>query len=106
MWEYIKTYSVPYCKLYDEGLKRLGCVMCPYGGPKHMAAAAERWPKIAKCYERAFQRMIDKRVADGMETQWHTGAEVMKWWIGQDNRHKEDDLNISLFGLRLDESNL
>lgn len=106
VWEYIHKYHVPYCKLYDEGFNRIGCVMCPYGGRNHMIREMKRWPKIAKCYEMAFQRMIDKRVADGMETQWHTGAEAMKWWIGQDNRHKEDDSSISLFGLRLDESNL
>ena len=106
VWEYIHKYHVPYCKLYDEGFNRLGCVMCPYGGPSHMMKEAEHWPKIAKCYERAFQRMIDKRRADGMKTQWETGTEVMAWWMGQDSRHKEDDSNISLFGLRLDESNL
>lgn len=106
VWEYIKTYSVPYCSLYDDGFKRLGCVMCPYGGPKHMAAEAERWPKIAQCYERAFQRMIDKRREDGMKTEWKNGSEVMQWWMGQDNRHTDDDSQISLFGLRLDESSL
>ena len=106
VWEYINNYKVPYCKLYDEGFKRLGCVMCSYGGPKQMMAEAERWPKIAQCYQKAFQRMIDKRREDGLETQWHTGAEVMKWWMGQDNRHTEDDSQISLFGLRIDESNV
>ena len=106
VWEYIHKYHVPYCKLYDEGFKRIGCVMCPYGGPKHMMMEAERWPKIAKCYERAFQRMIDKRRADGMKTQWETGDEVMRWWMGQDARHTDDDSQISLFGLRLDEGNV
>ena len=71
-----------------------------------MAAEAERWPKIAQCYERAFQRMIDKRREDGMKTQWKNGSEVMQWWMGQDARHTEEDSNIRLFGLRLDESSL
>ena len=29
VWDYIKTNSIPYCSLYDEGFKRLGCVLCP-----------------------------------------------------------------------------
>ena len=33
-----------------------------------------------KAYEAAFQRMLDKRRADGFPAQWETGADVM---IGQ-----------------------
>ena len=62
-----------------------------------------RWPRIAKAYELAFDRMIAKRIADGMPTDWETGAEVMRWWMGADRRVKEDDRQITLFGLRMDE---
>ena len=106
VWEYIHTYNVPYCSLYDEGKKRLGCIMCPYQGPKGMRRDAERWPQYAKAYEAAFQRMIDKRRADGYPTQWETGAEVMRWWMGEDNRIRENDDQITLFGLRMDESSV
>ena len=106
VWEYIHTYNVPYCKLYDEGFKRLGCIMCPYGGQKQMREQEARWPQYAKAYEAAFQRMIDKRRADGYPTQWETGAEVMRWWMGEDNRIKENDDQITLFGLRMDESSV
>ncbi len=103
VWEYIHTYDVPYCPLYDEGFKRLGCVLCPYQGARGMMRDAERWPKIAKAYERAFDRMIAKRTSNGMPEEWQTGAEVMRWWIGADHRPQEDDRQITLFGLRLDE---
>ena len=26
VWEYIKSNNIPYCKLYDEGFKRIGCL--------------------------------------------------------------------------------
>jgi phosphoadenosine phosphosulfate reductase len=29
VWEFIRTEKLPYCCLYDEGFKRLGCVGCP-----------------------------------------------------------------------------
>ena len=45
---------------------------------------------------------IDK-VARAM---WQTGTEVMQWWIGADHRVKEDDAQITLFGLRLDEADV
>lgn len=106
VWEYIKTYNVPYCKLYDEGKKRLGCTMCPYQGGKGMRRDAERWPQFRSYYIDAFQKMIDKRRADGLTTTWTTGEEVMRWWMGEDNRIRENDDQITLFGLRMDESNV
>lgn len=103
VWEYIKTYKIPYCKLYDEGEKRIGCIMCPYGGKMHMLEDAKRWPKYANLYKLAFQRMIDKRKEDGLTCDWSTGDDVMRWWIGV--QKKNDDMQeISLFGLRLHES--
>lgn len=32
VWEFIKEFNVPYCKLYDQGHKRLGCIACPMSG--------------------------------------------------------------------------
>ena len=104
VWEYIHSRNLPYCSLYDEGYKRLGCIMCPYQGKAGMLRDAERWSVYAKAYEAAFQRMIDKRRADGFPTQWETGADVMRWWVGQDHRLKENDKQLSLFGLRMDEN--
>lgn len=106
VWEDIHTYRVPYCSLYDEGFRRLGCVMCPYQGAKRMRRDAARWPNIASKYEKAFQTMIEKRRTDGFPTAWKTGADVMHWWLGEDHKLKENDAQITLFGLRMDESSV
>ena len=29
VWEFIREYNISYCKLYDEGYTRLGCIGCP-----------------------------------------------------------------------------
>ena len=76
VWEFIHEYEVPYCKLYDEGFKRLGCVGCPMSS--HQAEEFERWPKYKQAYIRAFQRMIDGYTRD---TEWKNGEDVMKWWL-------------------------
>lgn len=31
VWEYIKKYDIPYCKIYDMGVNRTGCIFCLFG---------------------------------------------------------------------------
>jgi len=82
VWEFIRQRKLPYCSLYDEGYKRLGCIGCPMAGPNGMKKDFERWPKFRANYVRAFDRMLIRREKSGMVNEWKTGEEVMKWWIG------------------------
>ena len=105
VWEYIHTYHVPYSSLYDEGFNRVGCVGCPFAGEEKQKRDFARWPRIAKCYEMAFDRMVRKQREKGLETKWKTGADVMAWWLKENDRHKDDDTeSIPLFGMMLDET--
>lgn len=109
VWEFLKGNNVPYCKLYDEGYKRLGCIGCPMGTVKKRKAEFDRYPKYKQAYIRAFDRMIAKQkskegfVSNGEEMpdrwltggysttpgygkksktlRWESGGEVMSWWI-------------------------
>ena len=81
VWEFIHYFKIPYCNLYDEGFKRLGCIGCPNGGKKHMIKEFKRWPKFKENYIRAFDRMLVRRKEKGLKTDWKTGEEVMNWWI-------------------------
>lgn len=79
VWEFIKEYNVPYCKLYDEGYKRLGCVGCPMGDNK---SQLEKYPKYKQAYIRAFDRMLKEGRKTGVEyKKWETGEDVYKWWV-------------------------
>ena len=42
------------------------------------------YPKYKENYIRAFDRMLAKRLEDGKPTQWKSGEEVLKWWVGDD----------------------
>lgn len=95
VWEYIRSRDLDYCSLYDEGFKRLGCVMCPMQGNTRnnprMADDAARWPMIADAYQRAFGRMLRSRIEDGLKTEtwamipgatdFENGAQIMAWWL-------------------------
>jgi phosphoadenosine phosphosulfate reductase len=59
VWAFIRANNMPYCTLYDEGFKRLGCVGCPMGGKNRIQEFA-RWPKHEKLWKRGFKAYFDK----------------------------------------------
>lgn len=76
VWEFIKVYELPYCSLYDEGFKRIGCIGCPLSA--NAKEELGRYPKYKRAYLRAFEKML-QNIPD--EKTWKTPEDVMKWWI-------------------------
>lgn len=87
VWRYIRSRDLAYCSLYDEGWKRLGCVLCPNGNQK---AQAKRWPKIADAYRRACIRAYDRAANEGKPRTWKDGNEMYEWWISGKGNRKSD----------------
>lgn len=99
VWEFIKEYNIPYCTLYDEGFKRLGCIGCPMGSKEQRIREFERWPKYKNLYLKAFKKMVENRnMRGGGEATSHrlypyaqtrvtkdftqmTPEEIIEWWI-------------------------
>ena len=81
VWEFIHKYDVPYCKLYDEGFERLGCIGCPMANTKTREAQLSRWPTYRRAYLRAFDKMLTVRNERGKERVWENAEDVMEWWI-------------------------
>lgn len=84
VWEYIKGEKLPYCKLYDEGFKRLGCIGCPKDTKR--AQVLDQYPQ----YKRGYIRALDKLVAQGYpkDGRFQTGQQWYDWWIS--NTAKKD----------------
>lgn len=78
VWEFIHKYELPYCKLYDEGFKRIGCIGCPLSS--NAKQELERYPKYKQAYLRAFEKML-KNIPD--EKTWKTPEDVMSWWVSE-----------------------
>lgn len=85
VWEFINEYKIPYCKLYDQGHKRLGCVGCPMA--QRRREELEKYPKFKTLYMIAFEKMLKEMV--GETRSWKTADDVMEWWLGE--RKKETD---------------
>lgn len=81
IWQFIREREIPYCKLYDEGFKRVGCIGCPMQYYKRRQAQLDRYPTYKRAYIRAFDMMVENRKIKGLETKWKDGQEVYDWWV-------------------------
>ncbi len=79
VWEFIHAHGIPYCRLYDQGHKRLGCVGCPMNS--RAGEDLDENPKFKRAYLKAFERMLAAREERGLKTIWETAEDVMEWWL-------------------------
>ena len=87
VWEYIQTSRLPYCKLYDEGFKRIGCVLCPMSSAKQAQKDLTRFPKIARAWRIAFEHLWNKHTEG---TEKFPSPEVMwKRWLSRKGQGKD-----------------
>lgn len=96
VWSFILANKVPYCELYDKGFNRLGCIGCPLGS--NQRKELNMYPKYKRLYIRAFEKMLKNGREDGKEYEWKTGEDVMKWWLGDcEKKRQEIDGQCSMF---------
>jgi len=105
VWQYIRENNLPYCRLYDEGFKRIGCVGCPMSG-KNRVKEFERWPSYKKAYLKAFTlAAIDRaeriKAGDTILSQvagivWKDGPTMFDWWM-EENRKQDDESQMVMF---------
>lgn len=97
VWEFIRMEHIPYCKLYDEGRKRIGCVGCPMADSMSRRQDFERWPFMYRMFLHAFADMLKAREAAGRtDKSWFTAEDVMEWWLSDTKKAKpiEGQINI------------
>ena len=81
VWQYIRENHLPYCSLYDEGFKRIGCVLCPFQGYEQVKRDMQRFLGIVEYYKRACRKSFEVH-RDKMRN-WKSGDEMFDWWITQ-----------------------
>ena len=94
VWEFIHKQKLPYCSLYDEGFKRIGCIGCPMAPVHQREKEFERWAGFKRAYIAVFEVMLAK-MPNKEKCTWKTGEEVFNWWLY--GSEKEDKNNYSFF---------
>lgn len=79
VWQFIRQERVPYCGLYDEGFKRLGCVLCPYS--TYRKIEAQRWQKLTALWERSVKATWRPIKSDGKKNPFPTPEALWQWWL-------------------------
>jgi len=96
IWTFIRQNSIPYCSLYDEGFKRLGCVGCPMSSRRRQDF--ERWPRYERLWKRGFQNLWDKHKGVPCKNgnprfieRFNSVEEFWSWWMEEKNVNDTDD---------------
>lgn len=92
IWQYISQSGLPYCSLYDEGFKRLGCVLCPFS--REIERELLYFPKIAKLWLLACDRLVKQTESRGflnlkgqpVKHKFTTGKDMFVWWVSRSSR--------------------
>lgn len=93
VWEFIGAERCPYCGIYDDGFKRIGCIGCPMAGRHQREREFARWPAYKNLYLLAFDKMLKERERRGKITQyWQNAEDVYRWWMGYDELPGQIDL--------------
>jgi len=81
IWQYIRENNLPYCSLYDQGFKRLGCVLCPFSN--QIEREELYFPKMVANWKRACERIVIDRKMRGkpVKHKFETGEELYQWWV-------------------------
>lgn len=99
VWSYIRERNLPYCELYDQGWKRLGCVTCPLQSFKLLQRSMQRWPRLFAAWKRAGITYFESRQQQGLAKRFETGEEYWEWWLEVLRRapYGESQCQLSLF---------
>lgn len=80
VWDYIESNDLKYPELYDQGLGRVGCMVCPFHSYKVHMVYKKRWPKTFNMFEKMMKKMWRER---GYDQHISFEAFVDNWYRGK-----------------------
>lgn len=96
VWNFIRNNNIEYCKLYDNGFKRIGCIFCPMCTKKEKVKFRKIYPRI----EIEIKKSIAELVKNGYGVKLNNNIDdVFNWWLSGKSQDKylADKKQIELF---------
>lgn len=87
VWEFIHTQNMPYCKLYDMGYKRIGCIGCPMSTERERERELNEHPFYKQKFIQAFDDMV--KSYEIRNKNWKNGEDVYNWWLHSDSIERQ-----------------
>lgn len=79
VWKFLNEIEkVPHCSLYDEGYRRIGCIICPMSNYKQKMRDCKRFPHVKHKWIQTIQKLID---AGYINHNFQDAEFGFKWWI-------------------------
>lgn len=86
VWNFIRGNGIEYCRLYDEGHYRIGCIFCPMASLKEKQIQRLRYPGFERALKRSIQHIINRV---GYANRYNaTADEVFEWYLSNDEMPK------------------
>jgi len=64
IWEYIHRFNIPYCRIYDMGYIRTGCIFCMFG--VHLEPEPNRFQRLQKTHPKLWRYCMKEWNAGGL----------------------------------------
>lgn len=88
VWNFIRENGIEYCKLYDEGYHRMGCLFCPMGSLSAARRDEARYPKYKYAIIRAIDYILKNGGYSDIAGYNPTPEELFECWIRKEPYEK------------------
>lgn len=78
VWDFLNGNNIEHCPLYDEGYKRIGCILCPMANYKQKVKDMKRFPHVRHKWIQTIQKLID---AGYINNNFSDAEFGFSWWI-------------------------
>lgn len=78
VWEFLNTNGIEHCSLYDEGYRRIGCILCPMSTYRQKIKDCKRFPHVKHKWIQTIGKLIE---AGYINRNFSDPEFGFKWWI-------------------------